>query len=376
MSGLSGGRLFAREVERFPGTLLAICLLLLAISMMILRSASLTPDGGMMHYAARQMIWGSAGLAVFLGVSMVPYPWLGRRGWILYLAGIVALLLVFVIGTKVNGSRRWFSFGPVRVQPSEFVKYMLVVVLAHVIARRGDGIRTWTGLVEAGVVTLIPFLLVLSQPDLGTSLTYLPILGAMVFAAGASLRHLGLIAGVGVASAPLAWLFVLKPYQKMRILAFLDSGEHAQGGAYQTMQSVIAIGSGGLTGRGYQQGTQGPLQFLPERHTDFVFGVIGEDFGLIGCVVVLGIYGYLLTTLAKIAARTRDPQGRLLVVGVGAITVTQIAVNVGMALGIAPVTGLTLPLVSYGGSSLVATMIGFGLAASVARHRRLVFSPR
>ena len=145
MSGLSGGRLFAREVERFPGTLLAICLLLLAISMMILRSASLTPDGGMMHYAARQMIWGSAGLAVFLGVSMVPYPWLGRRGWILYLAGIVALLLVFVIGTKVNGSRRWFSFGPVRVQPSEFVKYMLVVVLAHVIARRGDGRRETHG---------------------------------------------------------------------------------------------------------------------------------------------------------------------------------------------------------------------------------------
>jgi rod shape determining protein RodA len=374
MSGLSGGRMFAREVGRFPGTLLGICVLLLGISLLILQSASLKPDGGMMHYASRQLIWASAGLITFMGVSLIPYRWLARRGWILYLLGLVALALVFVVGTKVNGSRRWFSLGPVRVQPSEFVKYVLVIVLAHVIARRGDGIRSWGGLIEAGVVTAIPFLLVLAQPDLGTSLTYLPILGAMVFAAGASLRHLALIGGAGVAAAPLAWLFVLKPYQKMRILAFLDSGEHAQGGAYQTAQSVIAIGSGGLAGRGYQQGTQGPLQFLPERHTDFVFGVIGEDFGLIGCVVVLGIYGYLLTTLAKIAARTRAPLGRLLVVGVGAITITQIAVNAGMALGIAPVTGLTLPLISYGGSSLVASMIGFGLAASVARHRGLVFS--
>ena len=376
MSGIGGGRFVARELERFPGTLLAICVLLLGISLMVLRSASLTPDGGMLHYATRQVIWAGVGLALFLGVSLVPYPWLGRRGWILYVLGIISLLLVFAVGTKVNGSRRWFSLGPIRVQPSEFVKYMLVVVLAHVIARRGDGIKTWGGLAEAGLVTAIPFLLVLAQPDLGTSLTYLPILGAMVFAAGASLRHLALLGGAGLLSAPLAWLFVLKDYQKMRILAFLDSGEHAQGGAYQTLQSVIAIGSGGLGGRGYMEGTQGPLQFLPERHTDFVFGVIGEDFGLIGCVVLLGIYGYLLTTLARIAHRTRDPQGRLVVVGVGAITVTQIGVNVGMALGIAPVTGLTLPLVSYGGSSLLASMIGFGLAASVARHRRLVFAPR
>jgi len=374
VSGLVSFRL-VRELERFPGTLLGICVVLLALSLVVLRSASLAPDGTTLHYMSKQVVWAGAGLTVFLVLCLVPYPQLTRRAWILYALGLLALIAVFVIGTKVNGSRRWFSLGPVRVQPSEFMKYLLVIALARTIAARRGGIRTARGLAEVALVTAVPFLLVMAQPDLGTGLSFLPIAAAMAIAAGARWRHLLAVVGAGVAAAPFMWAFVLRDYQKDRILSFLDAKEHALAGAYQTTQSVIAIGSGGLFGRGYMAGTQGPLGFLPERHTDFVFAVVCEDFGLLGGVLLLGTYGYLLCALAQVARATRDPEGRLLVVGVSAITVFQIAQNVGMALGIMPVTGLTLPLVSYGGSSLVASMIGFGLAASVARHRALVFTP-
>ncbi|MCA8924035.1 MAG: rod shape-determining protein RodA [Planctomycetes bacterium] len=366
----------AREASRFPGTLLGVCLLLLAISVVVLKSASLQPDGSLGPYMNRQLVWASVGLATFFGASLIPYPKLGRRAWIVYLVGLAALGAVLFLGTKINGSRRWFDFGVVRVQPSELMKYVLVITLAHVVARRGEEIKTWGGLLEAGVISAIPFGFVMLQPDLGTSLTFIPIAGAIVFAAGARLLHLGLLAAAALASLPLAWLFVFKDYQKDRVLSFLTpTGDRALEGAYQTNQSMIAIGNGGLWGRGYMEGTQGPLGFLPERHTDFVFGVIGEDFGLVGAAALLGLYGYLICVLGQIATRTRDPEGRLLVVGVTAILATQLAVNVGMAMGLTPVTGLTLPLVSYGGSSLVAAMCGFGLAASVARHRVRMFVP-
>ncbi len=372
MSGVLSTRAL-RQLDRFPGTLLGCCLLLLGVSLLVLRSASLTPDGRMLPFVSRQMIWASAGLAVFLVAAHVPYPRITRRTWLFYGLGLLALLAIFVVGTKVNGSRRWFALGPVRVQPSEFMKYVLVIALARVVAGMGPRIQTWRGLAEAGAVAAVPFLMVMAQPDLGTALCYVPILLTTVLVAGARLQHLACVAGAGLASLPLLWAFVLRDYQKDRILSFVDAEANSLGGAYQTAQSVIAIGSGGLFGRGYMQGSQGPLGFLPERHTDFIYAVVCEDFGLIGGVLLLGLYGYLLCTLARIAKSSRDLEGRLLVSGVAAILVTQITVNVGMALGIMPVTGLTLPLVSYGGSSLVAAMAGFGLAASVARTRVFAF---
>lgn len=372
MSGLLSYRAM-RQVARFPGTLLVCCLVLLAVSLLILRSASLTPDGRMLPYVTRQLIWACAGLAAFAVAAHLPYPRVGRRCWTLYALGLLALLAVFVVGTTVNGARRWFALGPIRVQPSEFMKYVLVIVLARVIASQGPRIQTWRGLAEAGAVTAVPFLCVLLQPDLGTALTYLPILATCVVVAGARLEHLAGVAAAGLASLPVVWTFVLHDYQKMRILSFLDTDAHSQGASYQVLQAVIAVGSGGLFGRGYMQGTQGPLGFLPERHTDFVFAVVCEDFGLLGGAALLALYGYLICTLTRIAKASRDVEGRLIVAGVTAILITQITVNVGMVLGIMPVTGLTLPLVSYGGSSLLAVMTGFGLAASVARSRVLNF---
>ncbi|MBX3465763.1 MAG: rod shape-determining protein RodA [Planctomycetes bacterium] len=362
----------SRELDRFPGTLLGVCLALLGVSLVALHSASLTPTGGSLGYAAKQAGWAVLGLAGFFACSQVPYDRLGRRAWTFMGLGCAALVLVLLVGTKVNGARSWFSLGPVRLQPSEFVKYALVLLLARTVARRGAGIGTWRGLAEAGAITALPAGLVLLQPDLGTALTYAPILVSIVFVAGARLRHLLAVAAAGLASLPLLWCFFLKEYQKLRILSFLDSNEHALGGAYQVNQSVIAVGSGGLLGRGFGQGTQGPLGFLPERHTDFIYAVVCEDFGLVGGVILLALYGHLLAALLEIVRTTRDPEGRFIVIGVGAVTLVQIIINVGMVLGAMPVTGLPLPLVSYGGSSLVATLCGFGLCASVARHRTRV----
>jgi len=364
-----------RAMGRYPTSLLGICLTLIGVSLLVLGSASLAPDGHLMGYMKRQVIWASAGLGVFFVLSLLPYDRITRKALPIYVLGLFALAMVFVIGTKVNGARRWFSLGSIRVQPSEFMKYALILTLAHAIALQGPRIKTWRGLATIGAIAGVPFLMIASQPDLGTSLTFVPITLAMVIVAGARWRHLMTLAGVGLAMLPVVWTFLLRGYQKDRILSFLSPKANELEGAYQTTQSVIAIGNGGLAGQGYRQGTQGPLGFLPERHTDFIYAVVCEDFGFIGGVLLLGLYGFLFCALAKIARNCRDMEGRLLVTGVLSVVIMQVSVNVGMALGVAPVTGLTLPLVSYGGSSLVAVMIGFGLAASVASTRVMIWTP-
>ena len=364
-----------RGVAHLPGSLLLCCLLLIATSVVTLRSASLGPGGELLPFAARQLQWAVPAVLAFLGAALVPYNRLTRRSGVLFALALLTLVLVVLVGTKVNGARSWFSFGSVRIQPSEFSKHALLLLLARTLARQGDRIRTWRGLGEVGLLTALPVGLIMLQPDLGTALTFVPLVGAPVLVAGARLRHLAALGALALSALPVAWLFFLREYQKLRILAFLDAGAHASGTAYQTQQSLVAIGSGGLTGRGFCEGAHGALGFLPERHTDFVFGVVGEDFGLIGGMLVLGLYGWLFAELGRIAHAARDPEGRFIATGVLALTVCQVGINAGMALGLTPVTGLTLPLMSYGGSSLVASMLGFGLAASVALHRTRVLAP-
>ena len=360
------------DLSHLPGSLLLCCLLLIGCSVLTIHSASLTPAGEVLPFASRQLLWAIPAVGAFLLAALVPYSRLLRRSPAFYLLGLLVLLLVLLVGTRVNGAKSWFSFGPVRVQPSEFMKYALLLLVARTLARLGDGVRTWRGLGQVALLAGLPVGLILLQPDLGTALTFVPLVGAPVLVAGARLSHLALVAGLALSSLPVAWFCFLKEYQQLRILAFLDAGAHASGTAYQTQQSLVAIGSGGLAGRGWMEGAHGPLGFLPERHTDFVFGVVGEDFGLIGGAIVLGLYGWLFAELARLAQAARDPEGRLIATGVLALTVCQVGVNVGMALGLTPVTGLTLPLFSYGGSSLVASMLGFGLAASVGLHRTRV----
>jgi rod shape determining protein RodA len=345
-------------------------LAIVGLSLLFIRSAAYdAATATFAPYAERQIEWAVVSFLVFGLLAWLPYDRVAKRADWFYGLGLLALVLVFVVGNTVNGSRRWFALGSVRIQPSEFTKYALVLFLARLIAQGGDKVRTWRGLGPPVAATLVPVALVAKQPDLGTALSHLPILATLLFAAGARLRHFATVALATVVAAPLAWCFLLHDYQKQRVLTFISPEKESLGGAYQQLQSEIAIGSGGLLGRGFEQGTQGSLGFLPFRHTDFIFAVVGEEWGLLGALLLLVLYGVLILGLAEIAANTRDTEGKLIVIGVATILVTHVAVNVGMTTGVLPVTGITLPLVSYGGSSLLANLAGLGLAASVGRRK-------
>lgn len=363
-----------RALRGIPWLVVVPALAIVGWSLLFIRSAAYEAStGGFAPYCERQVEWALIAWAAFFAIAFVPYDKLAKGSDWLYGLGLIALVAVLCT-TPVNGSRRWFAIGSVRVQPSEFTKYVLVLFLARVIASQGDKIRTWRGLAPPAIATAVPVAMVLKQPDLGTAMTHVPLLATMLFAAGARLRHFATVAFGVLVSMPLVWFFLLHDYQKQRVYTFLSPEHSALGGAYQQLQGEIAIGAGGLLGRGFEQGTQGSLGFLPFRHTDFIFAVVGEEWGLIGTVALLALYGLLVYGLGEVARQTRDTEGRLIVVGVATILVTHVFVNVGMTTGVLPVTGITLPLVSYGGSSLLANLAGLGLAASVGRRKVVVWS--
>lgn len=368
------GDVFIDGFKNLPWTLLGVVAVILMFSLMCVHSASYEASTATyLGYGDKQYTWIMIGLMAFLVVQFIPYKLLLRGAPLYYLLGLGALCLVFIIGTKVNGSRRWFSFGSIRVQPSEFMKLALVVMLAQIVGETEEAVKTMKGWILPGVFTLIPFLLVLKQPDLGTALTFVPVFVVAIFVAGAQIKHLFFTAVMGVLSLPLAWNFVLQDYQKARVTSFLDPESQAKAGAYQQLMSIIGIGSGGIWGKGYEQGTQGRLGFCPERHTDFIFSVVGEEFGLMGGLGLLFVYGVLLSLLIRLAIKVQDRQGRLIVAGVATVFAMQVVVNVAMNTGCGPITGLTLPMMSYGGSSMLSSAFALGLVASVARQRPSVF---
>lgn len=362
-------------MRSFPWLLAVSSFAICGLSFLFIRSAAFdAATGGFEPYAERQAAWLLVSAAVFLGLAFVPYDKLTKHGAAIYVASLMTLLAVPILGASAHGAKRWFAIGSVRVQPSEFGKYAVLLLLARVIAREGEAVRTWRGLAKPAALTLVPFLLIAKQPDLGTALTYVPILGACLFAAGARVRHFATVGAVVAAILPIAWFFLLHDYQKDRVITFISPEKSSLGGAYQALQSQIAVGAGGLVGKGFEQGTQGSLGFLPFRHTDFIFAVVGEEWGFVGGLLLLALYAVVLYALGEIALETRDLEGRLVVVGVATILLTQVVVNIAMATGIAPVVGITLPLVSYGGSSLLANLGGLGLAASVAMRKPVIWT--
>jgi rod shape determining protein RodA len=368
------GDVFLDGAKRLPWTLLALVAALLCFSLFCVHSASYEAATGTYEaYGQKQMTWIMVGIVAFFAVQVIPYRRMLQGAPVYYILGLIALALVFVIGTKINGSRRWFSFGSIRVQPSEFMKLALVVMLAQIVGETEEAVKSFKGWILPAVLTLTPFLLVLKQPDLGTALTFVPVFVVTIFIAGAQIKHIFMSAVVGLVSLPLAWIYVLQAYQKKRVTSFLDPEASAAEGAYQQLQSMIGIGSGGFWGKGYEQGTQGRLGFCPERHTDFIFSVVGEEFGFIGSALLLIGYGVLLTILIRLAIKVQDRQGRLIIAGVATVFAMQVVVNVAMNTGCGPITGLTLPMMSYGGSSMLSSALALGLVASVARQRPHVF---
>lgn len=320
-------------------------------------------------YFRRQLLWAGVGGAGLFAVLCVDYRLLLAKAYQVY-AGAFLLLMVVLLQPEVRGARSWINFKFFAVQPSEIMKLALILALAAYLGKR-DNQWTVRGLIMPFLLLFLPLGLILKQPDLGTGILLPPILFAMLYASGARLLHLGLIAAAGALSAVPMWMFVLKEYQKNRVRAFIDPELYSAREAWQLIQSLIAIGGGGVSGRGWGEGTQNALGLLPDRHTDFIFGIIAEEGGLRTAGTVLGLYLLLVVGGLHIARVCRDPGGKLIAVGVSALIGFQALINIGVVTAVLPTTGITLPLVSYGGSSLVITFAMVGLLLNVGLSNRV-----
>jgi rod shape determining protein RodA len=356
------GGIDRRLLQNVDWPLLGATLGLVVLSASTLATLNVGRAGG--GVALRQIAWFGLGVIALLVMASIDYRRLVRAAPLLYLAGLGALVAVAALGRTVSGARRWLLVGPVSVQPSELFKLCFVLMVVWLLSTRWAQPVGKTILVLAAPLAIVPAILILRQPDLGTAVLLFPVLIALLIAAGMRLRILGGLVLTGLAATPLVWL-VLKDYQRDRILVFLDPFRDPLGRAYNVIQAKIAIGSGQLLGKGVAGATQSRLAFLPERHTDFIFAVFAETWGFVGCLVLLTCYALLLLRGFDIAASTREPVGRLVALGITALVSTQVLINVGMVTGLIPVVGIPLPFMSYGGSSMVVSMMALGLLLSV-----------
>ncbi|MFN2520676.1 MAG: rod shape-determining protein RodA [Candidatus Limnocylindria bacterium] len=351
--------------------LLAATVLLIAYGIVIAYASTFdaqTAAGEPGPILLRAAAYALLAIAVMVGVSLVDYAWFGTLAPVLYVVTLALLAVVLVAGHSVLGGQRWVTIAGQRFQFSEFAKVLMIVVLAKWFADRRDRVGSPLVLL-GGVVLLIPaVLLVYRQPDLGTSLVFLGIFLGMAFLAGARLWQLSALVAGGLAALPLVWS-LLQPYQQSRLVAFLDPYADPQGAGWNIIQSLIAVGSGAATGKGLTAGTQSPLGYLPIAESDFVFAGLAEDLGFAGAAILFALYLTLLLAALRVAYRARDPFGTFLGAGVVAMLAFQVVVNVGMAMSLMPVTGIPLPFISQGGSSVVSICMALGLLQSVAMRR-------
>jgi rod shape determining protein RodA len=351
-----------RLLQNVDWTLLVATVSLIALSALTLRSLHVDRAGG--GVLGRQLAWFGLGVLAFLLVASIDYRRIVRAAPAFYLAGLAALVGVVVAGRTVSGARRWIGVGSFTVQPSEMFKLAFILIVVWILT---SSLARTSGTIALGMILValsVPFALIVKQPDLGTALVLLPVLLALLLGAGLPLRLVGGLLAGGCAVMPVAW-FAMKDYQRERIMVYLDPVRDPLGSAYNVIQAKIAIGSGQLLGKGVAGATQSRLSFLPERHTDFIFAVFAETWGFVGCCVLLACYAVLLSRGFDIAASAREPVGRLVALGGSALLATQILINLGMVTGLLPVVGVPLPLMSYGGSSMLVTLVTLGLLLSV-----------
>ena len=309
------------------------------------------------------------GLFVMALCLTIDYRSLADKSHWIFLAVLLLLMYVLFFGVIRGGSRRWIDLGVVNLQPSEFAKAALALVLAKFFGDSRRGALRREDLAIAACITAVPLILVARQPDLGTAVTLIPVAFAIAYVAGMPMRIIGVLALAAVLVAPVAWKFALQDYQRGRISTFLDPAQDAKGAGYQQIQARITVGSGGPWGKGFTKGTQGQLRFLPVAHNDFIFSVLAEEQGFAGVLVTLGLYLFVILRALEAARLAKDRVGAYLVLGVLASFTFQVIYNVTMSAGLAPVKGLTLPLMSYGGSSMIATLAAFGLILNVRMRR-------
>jgi rod shape determining protein RodA len=362
-----------RLIEYFDWGFLALIFLISFVGLVVLYSASAgsSEAGTLSPFLKKQIIWMIVGFMVMIILLIIDYRELDKFNLFLFVACTGLLLAVLIFGQIGGGSRRWISLVFFTLQPSELMKISLVISLAAVysntMSQTGLNFRR---LLKPAVLCLIPFALIIDQPDLGTALLLILLAGSMTLFVKLEKKVFLILLGAGIMIIPLFWM-VLKDYQKERILIFINPDRDPLGSGYHIIQSKIAIGSGMLTGKGFLKGTQNALSFLPEQHTDFIVSVLAEEWGLIGVSVLMLLYCILILWCFNIAYNCRNMFGSILAFGLTMMLVWQILINLGMVIGLLPVVGVPLPLVSYGGSSLISNMIALGILLNISMHKFL-----
>jgi rod shape determining protein RodA len=363
-----------RLAQNFDWVLFGLTFVIAGIGLMTLYSAvNAGAQTGESALFSRQLLWYGIGLGVMIVSFFFNYKHLDRLAPGIYVAAVVMLIMVFYFGKVGGGARRWLFIGPFSIQPSEIAKLTMIIVLARYYSRvptdSGYNLRE---LAKPMLLTAVPFVLILRQPDLGTALHLGLIAAVMTVFARIERRTFIALGATCVLTGLAFWFFILKPYQKQRVLTFLNPDRDPLGAGYHIIQSKIAIGSGMLTGKGFLKGTQNALSFLPEQHTDFIFSVLAEEWGLMGAAAVLAVFFMIIIWGLRVAHGCRDLFGMMIAVGVTSMLFWQVIINIGMVMGLLPVVGVPLPFISYGGSSILMMMVCLGLLINI-RMRRFLF---
>lgn len=364
----SGTRRSWLQRIHLDATLLVGLIAACALGLVVLYSAS----GGSLEVMERQGLRLALAFGTMTLIAQIPPQYLLRWTPWLYGAGVALLIAVLVVGDIGKGAQRWLDLGFLRFQPSEMLKLTVPMMLAWHLAEARMPPKAGRLLIAA-LLVLVPTLLIAKQPDLGTAVLIASSGFFVIFLAGISWRLLFSLVAIFAASTPIAWYF-MHDYQRQRVLTFLDPEQDPLGTGYHIIQSKIAIGSGGLYGKGWLNGTQSQLEFLPERSTDFIFAVLGEEFGLIGILILLAVYSFIITRSVYIATQAQETFTRLLAGSLAFTFMVYVLVNTGMVTGLLPVVGVPLPLISYGGTSMVTLMAGFGILMSLHTHRKLLIN--
>lgn len=360
-----------KKIKNFDWILIVVTIFLFVIGVTLIYSTTSSTSG--FQLAQNQIINGVIGLIIFFILGFLDYRSLKSFTPIFYLIILGLLVYVLVVGKISHGAQSWINLGFFQLQPSELSKIVLIIALAKFFSKKGENMELFSSFIISLVYTLIPVFLVMMQPDFGTAIVLLAIWFGMIMATHAKKIYIFGLTLISFASLPIVFHF-LKDYQKNRIITFLNPGNDPQGAGYNVLQSTISIGSGQLFGRGLGHGPQSQLKFLPERSTDFIFAVLGEELGLAGAFVLLLLFFILVLRIIRVVKISADSFGGLIAIGVCVWFLFQILVNVGMNIGIMPVTGIPLPLVSYGGSSTIAILISLGILQSViSRAKKLNF---
>lgn len=352
--------------------LLTVTILLTLIGLGAVFSTSLntaTPSYAIFY---RQAIFAAAGFALVIVFARLDYRSFGAAHWVLYGAALVSLVAVRLFGKTVNGTTGWFEVAGMQLQPVEFVKIIVCLVLAKYFSDHADETGSWKFVLMSGLIVAAPVLLVMIQPDFGSAMLMIAIWFGLLLAVPVPRRRLALLVAAAIVAAVASWFFVFQTYQKERILNFVSPGRDPLKSGYNVTQAITAIGSGQWFGRGLGLGPQSQLSFLPERQTDFIFASIGEELGFVGTATIVAFFSALLWRCYVMSRRSRDNFSVILSLGIGLMFFVQVAINIGMNIGVFPVTGIPLPFISYGGSSLLSSFIAVGILESLASRQRIL----